>query len=116
MTQQPNAGLKDDKGKPRFDLIPPEVVFAMARVLAFGAGKYSDRNWERGMGWGRVFAALMRHLWCWWGGQAPVRRNFIFGEVDEETGFSHLWHALCCLAFLITYEQRGIGEDDRVLK
>lgn len=71
------------------------------------------RNWERGMSWGRVFGALMRHMWAWWGGAGPSRANFIFGEVDEETGFSHLWHAACCLMFLIAYEQRKIGTDDR---
>lgn len=45
----------------------------------------------------------MRHLWTWWRGD----------NLDKETGKSHLWHAVCCLAFLITYEERGIGEDDR---
>jgi hypothetical protein len=55
------------------------------------------------MKWGRVYGALMRHLWTWWRGD----------NLDKETGKSHLWHAVCCLAFLITYEERGIGEDDR---
>jgi hypothetical protein len=32
---------------------------------------------------------------------------------DAETGMSHLWHAACCLTFLISYEARKIGEDDR---
>lgn len=29
----------------RFDLIPPEVVFAIAERLGFGARKYEDWNW-----------------------------------------------------------------------
>lgn len=72
-----------------------------------------DRNWELGMKWSRVFGAMMRHMWCWWGGKGPATKSFLFGELDDETGHSHLWHAACCLAFLITYEQRGVGEDDR---
>lgn len=107
------AGRKDDHGKDRIELIPPELVFALARVLTFGANKYDDRNWERGMRWGRVFGAAMRHLWAWWGGQRPTTRSFLFGELDAETGFSHLWHAACCVTFLIAYEERGVGTDDR---
>ena len=38
---------------------------------------------------------------------------FLFGELDTETGYSHLWHAACCLMFLIAYEARGSGTDDR---
>ena len=32
---------------------------------------------------------------------------------DSETGMSHLWHASCCIAFLIAYEERRVGQDDR---
>ena len=96
-------GYKADEDKVRMDLIPPEAVFALAAVLTFGANKYADRNWELGMKWGRPFGALMRHMWAWWRGE----------KADPETGMSHLWHAMCCIAFLVTYEQREIGTDDR---
>lgn len=100
-----SEGRKDDSGKIRMDLLPPELLTAVATVLTFGAQKYSARNWEQGMSWGRVFGALMRHLWSWWNPFEP--------DTDPETGYSHLWHAGCCIAFLITYEQRKIGKDDR---
>ena len=41
-------GRKDDQGKARFELIAPEFLFALARVLTFGAAKYADRNWLKG--------------------------------------------------------------------
>lgn len=94
---------KFDQEKVRMDLLPPELLTATAEILGFGASKYGERNWENGMNWSRVFGALMRHLWAWWSGQ----------NLDEETGKSHLWHAACCIAFLIAYEERGIGKDDR---
>lgn len=106
-------GRKDDKGKVRFDLLPPELLFGVGTILTFGATKYGDRNWEKGMSWGRVFAALMRHMWAWWAGRGPTTKNFAFGALDDETGFSHLWHAGCCIAFLMAYEERQIGIDDR---
>lgn len=97
--------MKYDAGKVRYELIPPEFVHATAVILTFGATKYADRGWEDGMNWSRVFGALMRHLWAWWNPFVP--------STDAETGHSHLWHAACCLAFLIAYEQREVGEDDR---
>lgn len=96
-------GRKDDNGKAPWHLCPWDAVRAIIKVLAFGANKYGDRNWEHGMRWSRPFAALMRHLTAWWEGE----------QADAETGFSHLWHAGCCVMFLIAYEIRGSGIDDR---
>lgn len=111
-----SQGTKHDGGKVRLDLVPPELLFGVGTILTFGADKYSARNWEEGMSWGRVFGALNRHMWSWWGGKGPTTKNFLFGDLDDETGHSHLWHAACCIAFLIAYEERGVGEDDRVCK
>ena len=62
-----------------------------------------ERNWEKGMNWGRPYAALRRHMAAWWGGE----------DNDPETGMSHLWHACANIAFLIAFEARKIGKDDR---
>lgn len=106
-------GVKYDTGKSRIELIAPELPFALGEVLAVGAQKYEERNWEKGMKWSRCFGACMRHLWAWWAGKGLTTKSFLFGELDDETGFSHLWHAACCIMFLIAYEERKIGEDDR---
>lgn len=106
-------GVKHDDAKARLDLIPPEALFALGEILTYGARKYTDRNWEKGMRWGRVFAAATRHLWAWWGGRGPTTQSFLFGSLDDETKRSHLWHALCCVVFLVVYEERRIGSDDR---
>lgn len=98
-------GTKLDTGKIRYDLVPPEALEEITKVLTFGAKKYADRNWEGGIAYGRVFGALMRHLWAWWKNSGP----------DAETGLSHLAHAGCCIFFLLTYEQRKMTSfDDRV--
>lgn len=96
--------IKHDAGKPRYDLIAPSLLEEVARVLEFGARKYSDRNWEYpGFRYGRPFASAMRHLWAWWGGE----------DLDPESGLPHLAHAASCIMFLIEYEKTGAGEDDR---
>lgn len=113
MTPEPAEARKDDKGKAPIHLIPAEYIFATAKVLGVGAQKYNEWNWAKGMRWSRVFSALMRHLWAWWAGKGPTGRNFLFGDLDSETGYSHLWHASCCIMFLVCYEEWGIGSDDR---
>lgn len=94
---------KYDVGKPRPELIAPEMIEALGTILGFGAVKYAARNWEKGMDWSRCYGALLRHLNAWWSGE----------DLDPETGESHLWHASCCLMFLVAYESRGAGNDDR---
>ena len=97
------GGRKDDQGKTPWHLFPWDAAEAICRVLEFGAKKYAPRNWEKGMDWDRPFSACIRHLTSWHQGEAK----------DAETGLSHLWHAGCCILFLISYEIRGIGQDSR---
>lgn len=97
------GGVKADLGKVRYELVPPEGIEAVAHILGFGAAKYGERNWEKGMDWSRPFGACLRHLYAWWSGE----------DKDADTGKSHLWHAACNIFFLLVYEKRGIGRDDR---
>jgi hypothetical protein len=96
-------GVKLDSGKLPIHLYAFDALEETTKVLDFGARKYSERNWELGMKWSRVFSALLRHLFAWW-----AKRG-----TDPETGLSHLAHASCCLMFLLAYELRGVGQDDR---
>ena len=102
-TETLESGTKFDAGKPAFHLLPDDAISEIQKVLEFGAQKYAPRNWEKGMAWSRVWNAALRHLWAW------VRRE----KSDPETGLSHLAHAGCCILFLISYELRRAGEDDR---
>lgn len=97
------SGTKLDAGKLPIHLLPFDSIERVTQVIEFGAAKYAPRDWEKGMAWSRVYSALMRHMWAWWRGE----------KADPETGFSHLWHAGCCIMFLIAYEDRHIGQDDR---
>lgn len=55
------GGVKKDLGKRRWSLLPWDAVEEVVKVLEFGAQKYADRNWEKGMDWDRLFDASMRH-------------------------------------------------------
>ena len=76
----PDSFVKADDDKPRYDLLPPEMLEETAQVLTFGARKYSAHNWAKGASWSRYFSAMMRHMWAWWRGE----------DDDPETGYSHL--------------------------
>jgi len=94
---------KHDDGKPRADLLPPDALLEVAKVLDYGARKYAPRNWEKGLAWGRLSGALLRHLWAWMRGE----------ERDLESGLPHLAHMACCALMLLASALRGVGEDDR---
>lgn len=100
-----SEGTKFDVGKPRYDLIPSEPLEALANLYGIGAKKYAERNWEKGMTWGRVFRALCSHTWKWWRGET----------YDKEDGQHHLIAVAWCAFALYTYEMRKIGTDDRVV-
>jgi hypothetical protein len=97
------GATKFDKGKPRYDLIPPYPMEALATLYGIGADKYGDRNWEKGTSWGRFFKALMSHAWKWWRGEI----------YDPEDGQHHLIAVMWNAATLYEYERRKIGEDTR---
>ena len=97
-------GKKHDLGKMRYDLIPAYPMERLAEVYTIGAAKYGDYNWLKGMKWGRIFAAMMRHAWAWWRGEA----------CDQVDGQHHLASVVWCAMALMEYEHRDIGEDDRV--
>ena len=98
-----NEGRKDDSGKLRLDLIPVRPLFELARVYTIGAKKYADRNWEKGIKFGRVFSALLRHAWKWWWGE----------KYDQADGQHHLSSVAWCAFALMEYEETHPEMDDR---
>jgi len=94
-------GRKYDGLKPRWDLLPLDAVEEIVHVLTYGAKKYADHNWIHvPNAKERYFAALMRHLKSYQGGEM----------LDPESGFSHLAHAGCCLIFLLWLSIHPQGE------
>lgn len=82
-TQENGTGVKYDQGKLRWDLMPLREMEQVVEVFTYGAQKYGDRNWEKGIALDRLYAAAMRHI--------TAKQKGI--EVDEESGLDHLAHA-----------------------
>ena len=95
---------KKDDGKPPLSLLSTKALVGVARVMAFGAKKYSTHGWRDNAGeWSRMLSAAMRHITAFNDGE----------DFDPETGESHIDHAMCCLMFLSEYQKAGLGDDDR---
>ena len=81
---------KDAVGKLRYDLIPPDVLMQIAKVLTNGAEKYEANSWRDPEDAQPHTAAAMRHFEAWRRGE----------KLDDESGLPHLAHAITNLIFL----------------
>ena len=96
-------GVRFNEGKRRLDLVPTSFVNGVADVLGFGATKYEDNNWKKGMKWSSVIASLKRHLAAFESGE----------DFDKESGLFHLDHVSCNVLFLKEYYKIAPQFDDR---
>ena len=97
--QSPNdIGRKDDLGKLRYDLLPPNALREVAKVLTYGAAKYAPNNWQAvDDAKARYAAALMRHFEAWRDGEI----------LDPDSRLPHLAHVVCNALFLLWFELKG---------
>jgi hypothetical protein len=93
-------GLKHDGEKARLDLVPPEIIEAVGKVMTFGAQKYGEASYKQ-VDPKRYRAALMRHICKWLKNPHGV---------DTDSGLPHLWHVACNVAFLLELDKGGEGD------
>jgi hypothetical protein len=105
-----SEGTKHDTGKPSLSVIarlfPEDALIEVGKVLEFGERKYGAWNWLNGFNWLRIVDSSLRHLFAWVKGE----------DRDPESGLLHLAHLNCNVIFLLTFQLRGIGKDDRAAK
>ena len=89
-------GIKHDKDKLRYSLIPPVLLEGVAEVMTFGAKKYKPNNWQKLDDPTRYLDALMRHLEAYRRGE----------EFDHETGLPHLAHLATNAGFLLWFDEQ----------
>lgn len=105
-----NVGLRFNEGKPRWSLVDFKDLEGMVNVLEFGANKYSDHNWRKGLMTTGIVDSLMRHIASYLEGQ----------DIDEESGLRHIDHMMCNVMFLsrmdrlmpefdTRYKEGGVG-------
>jgi len=83
--QSTDRSLRYNEGKADYSLIPLASLKEAAKVLEYGATKYAVDNWKKPTNWRVSYACLMRHMAAWQDGE----------DLDPESGYNHLGHALC---------------------
>jgi hypothetical protein len=97
-----SSGYQRDtpENKPRYDLIPHEMLKRLAELYARGAEKYGDNNWKLANSeeeYTRFRASAFRHFIQW-----------ISGEEDEDHASAILWN-------VIAYEWHTKHKGNKVL-
>ena len=89
------SGVKFDQDKPQWTLVPFKALDEVVKVLTIGARKYAPDNWKKvPNARQRYIDAAFRHMSAYAAGE----------KLDDETGKSHLAHAMCCLLFLLAFD------------
>jgi hypothetical protein len=91
-----DSGMRRDteEGKARFDLVVPkdvpyeeQILTRFAALMARGAEKYTERNWEKAnseVELNRYYSSAFRHFMQW-----------ITGETDEDHAAAVMFNIMC---------------------
>jgi len=95
---------KYDGGKPRLELIDPEFILGVGKVLTFGAEKYEDDNWKKATPADRKRStgSLLRHTMAYQKGEM----------IDPESGLEHLYHMATNIMFMSWYDMEAEKKND----
>lgn len=106
--------LPDNNPKTAFGVLknqvhytPTTAIRELADVMRLGANKYGAYNWrEKNVSASVYYDAALRHLMAWFDGE----------DKDQESGRSHLAHAMACCTICIDAMENGSFIDDRPKK
>lgn len=82
------SGFQRDTGdgKPRYDLIPHELLTRLAELYTRGAVKYDENNWRKAnsdIEYKRFISSAWRHFIAW-------QR----GDIDEDHAIATIWNIM----------------------
>lgn len=103
MESDKDKGLRYNEGKLRWSLVPFSSLSSMVRVLMFGANKYADFNWQKGLPTREICESLLRHTYAFMEGE----------DNDPESGIEHYGHMMCNAMFLAWMMENKKEMDNR---
>ena len=102
-----SGALREALGVPYMRQLPLEGLAAGAAALEYGAMKYADRNWEKGLPWQQMIDSLKRHI-------DDFERRKDFDDGPTGSGLPHVCMIMAGALMLSSSVIRRIGEDDRM--
>ncbi len=92
-----DQAAKQDAGKPKLSLVPPQIIRDIAEVREYGNRKYGSADNWKDVEKKRYIDALYRHLLAYIDDPDGV---------DEESGIRHYKHIACNVAFICEMEAK----------
>jgi hypothetical protein len=99
-------GTKKDQGKPPLKFLTKAFLFGVASAHMFGAKKYGDWNFRKGLEYTRLTDSAMRHLIAFLDGE----------DLDPESGLPHVHLAGANINMLCDMIENKPELDDRYKK
>ena len=99
---------KADYGKAKLSLVPRRIIWDVAAIREYGNNKYPNGgpdNWKT-VDVQRYRDAAYRHF---------LRYLDSPDSLDDESGFPHLWHLACNIAFLCEMEDVYLSKNPKVV-
>ena len=103
LSMQSLADFQEGGGGVDLSLTLSDWWKSAARVFAYGALKYAEWNWLRGMKWSIPIGCAVRHVVDIASGE----------EIDPESGLPHIGHYMCNLIMLNYFVDHYPEGDDR---
>lgn len=108
-TNDPKVGaIREALGMPYTRQIPLEAIAAAAASLEYGAKKYADRNWEKGLPWQQMIDSLKRHI-------EDFERGHDYDNGADGSDLHQVCMIMASAMMLSASVIRGIGVDDRLI-
>jgi hypothetical protein len=101
------GAMREAIGVPYFRQVPLEAIAAGAAALEYGAMKYDNRNWEKGLPWQQMIDSLKRHI-------EDFERGRDYDDSEGGSGLPHISLIMSSAMMLSASVIRNIGEDDRL--
>ena len=102
------GAVREALGVPYTRQLPLEALAAAAASFEYGAQKYADRNWEKGLPWQQMIDSLKRHL-------EDFERGKDYDDAEDGSGLHQVCMIMASAMMLTTSVIREIGEDDRLV-
>lgn len=101
------GAMREAIGVPYFRQLPLEALAAGAAALEYGAKKYDNRNWEKGLPYQQMIDSLKRHI-------EDFERGRDYDDAEGGSGLPHVALIMSSAMMLTASVIRGIGQDDRL--
>ena len=102
-----SGAQREALGVPYMKQLPLEALAVGATALEYGAKKYADRNWEKGLPWQQMIDSLKRHI-------DDFERGRDYDDGPDGSGLPHICMIMAGAMMLSASVVRKIGEDDRM--